>query len=200
LFDVWSGKSDAPKKSIQKALEFAQKAISLDDSHPCNYELLSSVYITIGQPQKAVAAAEHCISLDPNGADGRAILGGALISAGSFEESIVSLEKAIRLNPIAPAWYFDALGKSYAMAGHYREAISALQKALHRAPSDFIARRDLTITYFLCGHIKEGCAQAKEVLKFYPKFSFEDYVKSLQFKNPADKIELINALQKAGID
>jgi adenylate cyclase len=200
LFDVWSGRSDSPKKSIQKALEFAQKAISLDDSHPCNYELLSSVYMTMRQPKKAVAAAEHSISLDPNGADGRAMLGYALIFAGRFEESIVSLEKAIRLNPIAPAWYFDALGKSYAMSGHYREAITALRKALHRAPNDFLAHRDLTITYFLSGHNEEGRAEAKEVLRLSPKFSFQGYAKNLQFKNPAEKMQLINALQKAGIN
>jgi adenylate cyclase len=200
LFDVWSGRSDSPKKSIQKALQFAQKAISLDDSHPCNYELLSSVYMTMGQPKKAVAAAEHSISLDPNGADGRAILGYALIFAGKFEESIASLEKAIRLNPIAPAWYFDALGKSCAMAGHYKDAIAALRKALHRAPHDFLAHRDLTITYFLSGHNQEGRAQAKEVLKLNPKFSFQGYAKSLQFKNPADKMQLIDALQKAGVN
>jgi TolB-like protein len=200
LFDVWSGTSDSSKKAIQKALKFTQKSISLDDSHPCNYELLSSVYITMGQPEKAIAAAEHCITLDPNGADGRAILGCALIFAGRFEESIVSLEKAIRLNPIAPAWYFDALGKSYALAGHYKEAVAALQKALHRAPSDFLAHRDLTITYFLSGHNEEGRSQAQEVLRLNPNFSFEGYAKSLHLKNPAAKMQLIDALQKAGLN
>jgi adenylate cyclase len=199
LFDVWSGTSDSPQKYIQKALECAQKAISLDDSHPCNYELLSAVYQTMRQPKKALAAAEHSVTLDPNGADGRAMLGAALRYSGRFEESIVSLEKAIRLNPIAPSYYFEHLGRSYASARHYDEAIAAFQKALNRAPSNFIAHRELTITYFLSGHIEEGRAQAHEVLRLNPKFSFQDYAKSLQLKNPADKMQLINALQKAGL-
>jgi adenylate cyclase len=199
LFDVWSGTSDSPKKSFQKALEFAQKAIFLDDSHPCNYELLSAAYMTMGQSKKAIAAAEHCITLDPNGADGRAILGCALRIAGRFEEAIVLLNKAIRLNPIAPSWYFESLGKSYASASRYEEAIAAFQKALNRASSNFLVHRELTITYFLSGHIEEGRAQAQEVLRLNPKFSFQDYAKSLQLKNPADKMQLINALQKAGL-
>jgi TolB-like protein len=200
LFDVWSGTSDSPKKSFQKALEFAQKAISLDDSHPCNYELLSAAYMTMGQPKEAIAAAEHCITLDPNGADGRAILGCALRIAGRFEEAIVLLNKAIRLNPIAPSWYFESLGKSYASARHYQEAIAAFQKALNRAPSNFLVHRELTITYFLSGHIAEGRSQAKELLRLQPRFSFEGYARSLQLRNPADKMQLIDALQKAGLD
>jgi hypothetical protein len=57
----------------------------------------------------------------------------------------------------------------------------------------------LTLTYFLSGHIEEGRAQAKEVLTLNPKFSFQGYAKSLQFKNPDNKMQLIDALQKAGI-
>jgi hypothetical protein len=58
----------------------------------------------------------------------------------------------------------------------------------------------LTITHFLSGHNEEGCAQAKEVLRLNPKFSFQGYAKSLLLKNPADKMQLIDDLQKAGIN
>ena len=197
--------SDAPldnnqKMVFQAALEEYQESMQYSADFAFGRYNLANLYVNLRQPQKAVAAAEQSISLDPNGADGRAILGYALIFAGKFEESIASLEKAIRLNPIAPAWYFDALGKSCALSGHYKDAIAALRKALHRAPSDFLAHRDLTITYFLSGHNQEGRAQAKEVLKLNPRFSFQGYAKSLQFKNPADKMQLIDALKKAGVN
>ena len=199
LFDIRCGTSKSPKKSVQKALELSQKAITLDDSHPCNYELLSAIYLSKRQPKRALAEAEHCIALDPNGADGQAQLGRALYAAGRSEEAIASLKKAIRLNPIPPAHYLDSIGEVYRFMEQYEEAIAAFQKALHRSPNDLFAHRNLTITYFLSSRHEEGRAQAKEVLRVQPKFSFEGYAKRLRLKNQADRKHLIDALRKAGL-
>jgi len=199
LRDIRYGTSRSPKKSVQKALELVQKAISLDDSHPCNYELLSVIYLFKRQPKRALAEAEHCIAIDPNGADGHAQLGHALYAAGRSEEAIASLKKAIRLNPIPPAYYLDHIGEFYRFTERYEEAIAAFQKALHRSPNDLFAHRNLTITYFLSSRHEEGRAQAKEVLRVQPKFSFEGYAKRLRLKNQADRKHLIDALRKAGL-
>jgi len=103
LRDIGYGTSRSRKKSVQKALELVQKAISLDDSHPCNYDLLSVIYLYKRQPERALAEAKHSIAIDPNGADGHAQLGYALYAAGRPEEAIASLKKAIRINPTPPA-------------------------------------------------------------------------------------------------
>jgi adenylate cyclase len=199
LRDIRYGMSRSPKKSVQKALELVQKAISLDDSHPCNYELLSVIYLYKRQPERALAEAKHCIAIDPNGADGHAQLGYALYAAGRPEEAIASLKKAIRLNPIPPAYYLDHIGEFYRFTERYEEAIAAFQKALSRSPNDQIAHMGLTATYFLSGRDEEARSQAKEVLRLQPKFSFEGYAKRLRLKNQADRKHLIDALRKAGL-
>jgi len=199
LRDIRYGTSRSPKKSVQKALELVQKAISLDDSHPCNYELLSVIYQYKRQPDRALAEAKRCIAIDPNGADGHAQLGYALYAAGRPEEAIASLKKAIRLNPIPPAYYLDHIGEFYRFTERYEEAIAAFQKALSRSPNDQIAHMGLTATYFLSGRDEEARSQAKEVLRLQPKFSFEGYAKRLRLKNQADRKHLIDALRKAGL-
>jgi adenylate cyclase len=199
LRDIRYGTSRSRKESVQKALELVQKAISLDDSHPCNYELLSVIYLYKRQPERAITEAKHCIAIDPNGADGLAQLGYALYSAGRAEEAIVSLKRAIRLNPIPPTYYLGHIGEFYRSTERYEEAIVAFKKVLHRSPNDQFAHMDLTVTYFLTGRDKEARAQAKEVLRLQPKFSFEDYAKRLRLKNPGDRKHLIDALRKAGL-
>ena len=199
LFDVWSGISKSPKKSLQKALELAQKSASLDDTYACSHELMSYIYVAKRQPEKAIAEAEHCIALDPNGADGYATLGFALYVAGKPEESIALLKKAIRLNPIPPPYYLTNIGHAYRFSGQYEEAIAAFKKALHRSPNNLLAHRALIVTYFLSGRNEEGRAQAKEVLRIQPKFSFEGYAKGLQLKDQADRKHLSEALRTTGL-
>jgi adenylate cyclase len=98
-------------------LELARKAVSLDDSHPCGYEVLSYIHAMTRQYDKAIAEAERAIALDPNGADAHVALGYALRIAGRPEEAIVCIKKAIRSNPIAPGHYFHQLGCACRMVG-----------------------------------------------------------------------------------
>ena len=51
----------------------------------------------------------------------------------------------------------------------------------------------------MAGQEQEARAAAAEVLKINPKFSLEQYAKTLYFKNQADKERTIEALRKAGL-
>jgi adenylate cyclase len=59
--DANYGWSISPSKSVQKAFELTQKALSLDDSlcHP--HSLLGSIYILRGQREKAIDEAERAV-------------------------------------------------------------------------------------------------------------------------------------------
>jgi adenylate cyclase len=197
--DIWYGLSKAPKKSLKQAAEMAQKAISLDESDPCGYEVLSMVYLFKRQYERAIAEAERAIALDPNGADARSQLGIALFTAGRQQEAIAPLEKAIRINPIATPNSFRSLAAAYRDIGRYEEAIAAYKKALERAPDSLYANLGLAATYSLAGRDKEAHAEASEVLKLQPKFSLERFAKRNPYKNKADTDRLIGALRKAGL-
>jgi len=199
LMEPFYGTGTSPKKSMERALELAHKAISLDDSHPCSYEVLSYIYAMTRQYGRAIAEAERAIALDPNGADGHVALGYALQIAGRPEEAIASLEKAIRSNPIAPGHYFRHLGCAYRMVGRYEEAIAAYKKALDRSPDSIMTHVHLTATYSFADRDDEARAQAKEVLRIQPKFSVNRYAKKLPFKDQAETRRLIEALNKAGL-
>ena len=196
--DILYGTSKSPQKSMKRALEMAQKAISLDDSDPCGYEVLSFIYLMKRQHDRAIAEAERAITLDPNGADAYYRLGFGLIYSGRPEEAIAPLEKAIRINPIAPSEYFLFLGRAYGDTGRYEEAISEFRKAIHLSPDSPFPHVHLATTYSLAGRVEEARAEVEKVLKINPKASIED-VKRAPYKNQTDRDRMIDALRKAGL-
>jgi TolB-like protein/Flp pilus assembly protein TadD len=197
--DVFFGWSKSRKKSLEQALELAQKAISLDESDPCGYEVLSSIYMFKKQYERAMAEAERAIALDPNGADAHSQLGTVLAMVGRQQEAIAPLEKAIRINPMARSIYFRRLGTAYRDTGRYEEAIAQLKKAINRAPDSLYPHIGLAATYSLAGRDEEARAEASEVLRIQPKFSLESLAKRVAYKNKADIDRLIDALRKAGL-
>ena len=197
--DVFYGWSKSRKKSLEQALELAQKAISLDESSPSGYSLLSSIYMFKKQYEKAIAEAERAIALDPNGDGFYSQLGGILHMVGRKQEAIEPLEKAIRLNPMAPSYYFRRLGTAYRDLGRYEEAIVQLKKAINLSPDSLYPHSALAATYSLAGRDEEARAEVSEVLRIQPKITLESLAKRVAYKNKADIDRIINALRKAGL-
>jgi len=199
MMDVWLGLSKFPKESLGKAIELAQKAISLypKDSHP--YAFLGYLYTMKRDHDKAITEGEKAVALDPGSADAHAWLGTTLNFADRPKEAISLFEKAIRLNPFGPSWYFLNFGHSYRLTGQYQEAIAQYKKALRIAPNNIMAHLNLAGTYSLSERGEEARAEAEEVLRLNPKFSLESFAKTLPFKNQAQIDRYIEALRKAGL-
>jgi adenylate cyclase len=199
LMDVWYGSSESPAKSMEQAAELAQRAIALDETQDSAHSLLGQVYLMMRQYDMAIAEGERAIALNPNGADAHADLAMTLTYAGRPVEAIALFKKAIRLNPMPPNWYLFSLCDAYCLTGQYEEAIAVCTKMLHRNPEDYRALIGLALTYSLMGREEEARAQAAQILRVSPKFSFESFAKTLPFKNKADTDLYIDSLRKAGL-
>jgi adenylate cyclase len=197
--DARFGWSKSQAKSIQRAFELAEKALALDDSLDYAHLLLSGICVLKREYEKAIAEAERAVALNPNGADHHLGLGGALSCSGRPEEGIPLLEKAIRLNPFPSGWSFYLLGRAYFMAKQYEKAVTTYKKALRGDPDYLLAHIGLAAAYRLSGHEEEARTAAAEVLRINPKFSIEDFAKTLPYKNQVDKEFLIDALRRAGL-
>jgi adenylate cyclase len=199
MMDWRHGWSESPQRSMDRALELAQKALAMDETYAPVHVLLVYIYRNKGEYEKAIAEGERAISLDPNFADAYRHLAGVLCYVGRPEEAIASLEKGLRLEPIPPAFYFYYFGLAYWMMGRYEEAITNYKKALDRAPKYELAQIGLTASYSSAGREEEARAQAAEVLRVNPKCSLEHLAKTIPYKNPVYKERFIDALRKAGL-
>ena len=102
LIEVWNGWSKSPQKSIELAVEFAEKSLDLDESLAEAHALMGSIYLIRREYDKAVELGERSVALSPNGGDVIVLLAATLNNVGRPEEAIPLFKKAIRLNPIPP--------------------------------------------------------------------------------------------------
>lgn len=196
MMTVWLQATDSPKKSIGKAIELEQKAITLGGNA---HHVLGYIYSMIGQLDKAIAECQQAVELDPNSAQARMFYGLVLTKIGRFEEAVLELEQCLRLDPFASTTTLRSLGIAYCNAGRSEDAIAVSKKAIKKAPNDLIARLVLTHAYSLADRQEDAQKEAAEVLRINPKFSLKLLEKRLGYKNQADTDRWITTLHKAGL-
>jgi adenylate cyclase len=186
-----------PGESLERALEAAQKAVSL------NYEsfgpqwTLGYVLLQKRLYDQAMTAYEKALALHPYNADLLAEMVNVLTRVGRPQDAIEQMKKAMRLNPLSPNWYAEFLGLAYYHAGQYEEAIVALKPLLHLGW--YSASLRLAASYAQLGRLDEARAQAAEVLKLDPDFSIATFSKTAAYKNPSDLEHFLDGLRKAGL-
>jgi TolB-like protein/Tfp pilus assembly protein PilF len=173
LVDVWLGSTKSPRASLRKAVELAQKAISMNDSLGGAHGLLGNIYIMRKEYEKGIREAERAVELEPNGADAHAFLGMGLRFADRADEAIPILKKAIRLNPHAPGWYLHNLAGAYRNVEKFEEATHWAERAVQQNPKNVLSRIVLCSIYSQSGRMDKARAQAQEIMRVNPNFSVD---------------------------
>ena len=197
--EVMVGWSDSPPHSLNLAMEYAQKCVSLDKSYSNAHAVLGMIYLVMRQWDKAVEESELAVSLSPNSADTIVFLAIVLRAVGKVEEALALLNKAVRLNPIPPNYYFHEFGSCYRIMGQYEKAIIMLKRVLDNDPHHLFSRLNLIATYVMSGEEEMARAEAIQVLEQSPNFSVERLLMFLPYKDS----EIIDGLRecwlKAGL-
>ncbi|MFQ5539242.1 MAG: tetratricopeptide repeat protein [Candidatus Binatia bacterium] len=200
LLDVVHGYSRSPKRSMEKALELANRALSMDDSLADTHTLLTFYYILNRAIDRAVAYGERAVALNPNSADAWMLLSAASKRAGKYEEGMAQIRKALRLNPYPPFPYFLVLSHSHLILGQYKEAVAASLNAYTLAHESTLSFPHRIIAYMEWGREDKARAEAGELLRLDPKFSVESFIQYHgHHKDPAVAERWRNALYQAGL-
>ncbi|MFC1579878.1 tetratricopeptide repeat protein [Thermodesulfobacteriota bacterium] len=192
-----------PSESIKEAMQFAKKALSIDDKDTNAHALLGSMYLIQRQYEKAIAEGQKSIELGPNSALSYALFSQTMYFTGNFDEAIASAEEALRLAPNPPVWYMLYLGRAYTLSGRYQDALEVFEKMLERAQKGeyplWMPHASLTITYSMMGQTEKAQIHLAETQKLNRKFSLEYLRKTTFHKDPADLERSLNALRKVGL-
>jgi len=185
-----------------RAIDLAQKALSLNETDAINHAVLAYLFAIANQHDKAVVRAERALALEANSFLALSFSGCALMYSCRGKEALAVFEKAERLNPSYPFMPIY-LSWVYLLLGRYEEAFEQAQKAVERNRQSvfgqFVAQLLLAATCNLTGREAEACAAARKFLDIYPNFSVERFRNNLAFKDN-DQIDLtMNALRKAGL-
>ena len=197
--DYVLGNTTSPRETLEKSMELARKALSIDDSYDDPHSLLCMIYSLQGDYDKAIAEGKRGLALNPGSVGVLYNYADSLIYAGRPEEAIPLFQKAIRLTPFGRSSLYRDYGHALRNVERYEEAVSAYKKAIHIAPDNVFAHVGLASTYSLMGRDSEARAEAAEVLRINPKFSLDYLEKIILFKDKSKKDQFFDALRKAGL-
>ena len=206
LFDAIYGYSGSADESLKKALDIANKSLTMDDTQPDVHALWGTIYLGQGQHKKAIEAGERSLALGPNNACNTAILAQTMYFAGRGKEAIKLMEKAMRLSPYHPDWYLGLLAMSYIMMERYEEGLQIAEQQLEIVKKRGELGRGLIMSHLilaevnmLLGREEEARQHAKEVQRIDLSFSLEELGIAAFYKKPTYLESRLNVLRRAGL-
>ena len=186
---------------LEKALEFAERAVALNDTLALPHSILGFCYGLKGNRLQALQEAKQAIALDPNFAYGHAMLANLHVQFEYPRGALSALEHAMRLNPRPPGWYFFVLGLAHAQMRETDKAITALKRAVALDPNDIVSYVNMAVIYAFENREAEAQAAAAEVLKINPAFSSEEFIQRLPSTLSTIRREwMLEMLRVAGLE
>ena len=198
------GYSTSPREDLDKALDLAEKAVSVDDTFYLAHQALASAYLMKRRHDEALAAITAAVRIQPGASESYLWLGWCLHWMGRGEEAVQAVEEAQKLNPkYLSSWhagYIDFLGFALFTAGRYEESMATWKEAIIHYGPMVLRQAFLAASYSELSREEEARAVAQKLLEANPKFSLPSWQLARTYKNPRDTERLLNALRKAGLE
>lgn len=192
--------SDSPELEKKRSLEYATKAIEIDNRLAWGHVALGGAYLANGDPDLAIEAVRHALVIEPNSYEANLFMGLYLQFAGQPTLAVKHLEIAQRLNPVDTVRKLSFLGMAYFMDGNYAASASTWKRRMEKFPvGNEIGFVFLAGSYAMLGEMEQATSTTKALLKKKPDFNLANWNWVRSYKNPEDREHLFAAAIKAGI-
>ena len=205
-----------PDDDLERAFEYAQKAVALDEAENRAYCVLGYAQAFQRDYARARASLERAVELNPNDAHTLAQMPYLFQLLGDCDMAIEMGVKALRLNPHRPSWYLIFLAEAYFTARRYEDAIATFESATGELPD---TAAFLAATYAQFGRIDDARALMASFLESADPEPWWSNVPAstppvendrtgllrymlymYPYKNPDDLDHLLDGLRKAGLE
>lgn len=186
---------DDHQSGLEQALEWAQKAISLDRTSSRAHAELGFGLLFSKKMDEAITELRTALELNPNDCDVMAELSDALTFNGEMEEAVDIIQTAMRLNPYYPDTYIWYLGDAYFSLRSYVEVINTLEKLTNPT----VGCRLLAASYAHLGITAQAEQCAQQVLMLHPDFSVNEWVSKQPDIHQSETEHFAEGLLKAGL-
>ena len=188
-----------PAGAVDRAFEYANKAIAIDKNAAVAYVVQAYAYLYgRKEPEKAILSARKAISLYPNYADAYAIIGSAYSFVTRSEDAIRVNHHAMRLNPTSSFIYYSNLGRDYYFLNQHDKAIESLENASFRNENYLNAHIYLAATYASDNQMENASWEVEKVMVLDPEFSLRYWASTQPYRSKERLERMINDLRKAG--
>lgn len=187
------------EESIELGLEYADKALQLDDSIPQIYLTRSILYLSQRKHQAALEAAMRTIEVYPDYADGHAALAFIASHSGKYEEALEALRRAKELNIQESGVYLGVEGRILFLMGRYQDALVSLEKSIERNPGFDRTHLTIAAVYVRLGRFEDAAWSVEEALAISPKTTLAKERRESNYLREADLENYLEALRIAGV-
>ena len=192
---LFSWANEHEDQTLQRALEIAREAVSLDEGDARGHASVGFVQLYQKQHELSMNAYQRARQLNPNDAEVMADMADALIHYGDPQKAIDLLKKAMHINPLYPDRYLWNMSSAYYNLKLYNMAIESIQKMNNPAQGS----RILAASYAQLGEVGRAKHYAKEVLAAEPGFSLKRWQLVIPDKFSHDTEHYIEGLKKSGL-
>jgi adenylate cyclase len=204
LLSPWS---KAPDIAEERLIEYAQKAVALDDLDSRTHLALARAYRVKANHELAEAQFETAIELNPNDVWNYCGKGFLLTCLGRLDEGISCDTYALRLNPLLPDTCLYSIGIAHYLGRRYEDAIATFCKMSY-LPTEILGC--LAASYAQLGRDGEARKTATEchdraVAEFAPGLDGDVerwrayWLRFIPLKEVTDRDHLFDGLRKAGL-
>ncbi len=199
MFDYQNRWSDNPDASLGLAKEYAERAIEKDPKEALAHAVAAVTATFRRDIDRAQSEIDIALSLNPNMAMAYNIQGGIRIYLGRPEEAIPLIERAMRLDPATNQQFLHFLGMANLLAGKYETAAAALRERIRLVPNTDFSRSLLASALGYLGQVDEARRVWRELKEINPKYSFQEHLGRLPFRNEEEAQRITDGLKKAGV-
>ncbi|MDH3581823.1 MAG: tetratricopeptide repeat protein, partial [Hyphomicrobiales bacterium] len=187
------------KEDIERALELAKQATSLDDTLAYSYVALGNARLMNHDHDLALAAMRQAVEVQPGYADAHMFLGFIFHWMGQGNDAITALKTALELDP--KSWgTVSHIGMAHFTAGRYEDAVRTLEPDYaERARRGANSLCFLAAAYAATGRDKKAHAAMKAFLDKHPERTLSNYQHPHLYKRKEDQDRYLSLLRKAGM-
>ncbi len=189
--------TDDPQCALDRALEYAQRAVHMDPASHSFRICLGMVYFFRKNLAKSIECLEYAVELNVNDVDGHTFLAQALSVDGQAERAIELLDRAFAMNPHMGEWPRSVYVIAYFNARRYAEAVAECER-LHSPTA--LNYRWMAASYAAHGQLDKAAACVRHYFAFYPDFDLEEHLEKVPFRLEADREHYAEALRVAGFE
>jgi len=197
--DSRTGWTEAPQESFEKAWEFVERSLALDDTQSDAHAVRGALLLQQRRYDDALIAGRKALELGPNVADSYALLAMTLNYVERPDEALGLIERAMRLCPFYPDWYLGIAGVSYRLLGRYDEAIASDKERLERNPDNFFSDFRLAAIYEELGRHDEAREHVAQALKKQPQLTLAQVRISEPYLDEGVLEKYLDLLSDAGL-
>jgi adenylate cyclase len=193
----WDRDLRCPDDVLDRALELAKKAVSLDANDPACQQWLGFVHLFRREFDRSEEHFTRAIELNPNDADLTAAMGLLQSFLGKSNESLAWLQHAQDIDPyFEPAGFWHARGIAYFIAERFAESIAAFE---HSVTMPVWVKAYLAAACALSGDIDAAARYKLDILRVSPEFSRIRFADREPLQRSVDRNLLIAGMRGAGL-